>query len=66
MVEFLLRIFYGTGFDDMAEQSFLLSFHQYVYRLGIRGNIMGNFESCAPSHVVAMNWLTVRKFTDLT
>ena len=66
LVDFVPGIRRDTGFDCMAERLFSLAFHRYVERLCTMGNSMGNFESCATSHVITANWPIVRKFMDLT
>ena len=55
LVDFVPGICHDTGFDGMAEQPFSLAFHRYVERLCTMGSSMGNFESCAASHVITVN-----------
>ena len=65
LVDFVPGIRRDTGFDCMAEQPFSLAFHWYVERLCTMGSSMGNFESCAESHVITANRKNCRKYTAL-
>ena len=65
LVDFVPGIRRDTGFDCMAEQPFSLAFHRYVERLCSMSSSMGNFESCAESHVITANRKNCRKYTAL-
>ena len=65
LVDFVPGIRRDTGFDCMAEQPFSLAFHRYVERLCTLGSSMGNFESCAASHVITAYRKNCRKYTAL-